>query len=204
MGVVGLVVVLVVAVASVGTAIAGYTAASNAADAAALAAAPVTFRPFGATGTPSQEAARFASLNGARLVRCVCPIDGSWNPRTVEVTVTRSVSVLGIGNVAVQATARATFEPIRLITAEVPQALIAATTRASPSWTTSVGADAWQILMNPGSLTRQADPGVRLMSARSRIVRHRSDSASHVGAARNGRKSARRKMPASPGIVAIA
>ena len=201
---VGLVVVLVIAVAAVGTAIAGYTAASNAADAAALAAAPVTFRPFGAKGTPAREAARFASLNGARLVRCVCPVDASWNPRTVAVTVARSVSVLGIGNVTVRATARATFEPIRLIMADVPQALIAATARASPSSTTSVAADAWQIRMKPGSLTRHADPGVRLTSARSRIVRHRSCSASHVGALRNGLKSARRKMPASPGTVAIA
>ena len=142
MGVVGLVVVLVVALAAVGTAVAGYTTVANAADAAALAAAPVTFRPFGATGTPAQEAARYASLNGAQLVRCACPIDVSWDPRTVEVTVTRSVSVLGLGTVSVRATARATFEPIRLIMADAPQARIAATARASPSPTTSVAADA--------------------------------------------------------------
>lgn len=112
---VGLIVVLIVAVAAVGSGIAAYTNASAAADAAALAAAPVTFRSFGATGSPAAEASRFAQANGARLVSCGCPVDRSWDARTVVVTVARTVSIVGIGSVSVRATSRATFEPAALI-----------------------------------------------------------------------------------------
>ena len=111
----GLVLVLMVAVAAVGSGIAGYTRAAGAADAAALAAAPVTFRPFGATGSPSAEASRFARANGATLVSCGCAVDRSWATRTVVVTVSRSVSIVGIGVVTVHATSRATFEPAALL-----------------------------------------------------------------------------------------
>jgi hypothetical protein len=109
------VVLLIVAVGAVGVGVGAYTKAAGAADAAALAAAPVTFLPFGARGSPSNEAARLASANGARLVACRCPIDRSWNTRTVVVTVARSVSVFGIGSVTVTATSRATFEPAALL-----------------------------------------------------------------------------------------
>jgi hypothetical protein len=112
---VGLVLVMIVAVGSVGGAIGAYTKASAAADAAALAAAPVTFRPFGASGTPAREAALFARANGALLVSCQCPVDRSWDTRTVVVTVARTVSVIGIGTVRVRATSRATFEPAALL-----------------------------------------------------------------------------------------
>ncbi|MEE8485665.1 MAG: hypothetical protein V3S38_03810 [Acidimicrobiia bacterium] len=110
-----LVLMLALAIGAVGAGFAGYVQAAGAADAAALAAAPVTFRPFGATGTPGQEAARFAAANGTRLVRCSCPVDRSWNQRTVTVVVERSVNVLALGRFTVRATSRATFEPAALL-----------------------------------------------------------------------------------------
>lgn len=116
--IIGMVAVLAIGVAAVGTAIAGHSQVSNAADAAALAAAPVTFRPFGARGTPAQEAARFASANGGKLLRCDCGINRTWDPRTVTVVVGKEVSILGIGMVHVEAMSRATFEPARLIPVE--------------------------------------------------------------------------------------
>lgn len=106
---------MALAVGLVGAGIGAYTAASNAADASALAAAPITFRPFGASGTPAAEAARYAERNGASLVRCRCPIDRSWAPRTVAVVVARRIHLPVIGSVRVSATSRATFEPIRLL-----------------------------------------------------------------------------------------
>jgi len=112
---IGLVLVMMVAVGSVGGALGAYSKAAGAADAAALAAAPVTFRPFGASGTPAHEAAVFAQANGATLVSCTCSVDRSWNPRTVMVTVVRTVSVPGLGTVRVRATSRATFEPAALL-----------------------------------------------------------------------------------------
>ncbi|MEN8237817.1 MAG: Rv3654c family TadE-like protein [Actinomycetota bacterium] len=112
---VGLVLVMIIAVASVGGAIGAYTKAAAAADAAALAAAPVTFRPFGASGSPAQEAALFARANGATLVSCRCSIDRSWETRTVLVTVERTVAIMGIGTIRVHATSRATFEPVALL-----------------------------------------------------------------------------------------
>lgn len=109
------IVVLIVAVGAVGSGVGAYTKAAGAADAAALAAAPVTFLPFGAKGTPAQEAARFATANGATLVSCRCPIDRSWETRTVVVTVTRTVSIIGIGEITVRATSKATFAPAALL-----------------------------------------------------------------------------------------
>ncbi len=111
----GVVVILIVAVGAVGAGVATYTKAAAAADAAALAAAPVTFRPFGAIGSPTAEAARFAQANGARLITCRCQVDRSWETRTVVVTVARTVFVIGIGDVTVRATSRATFEPAALL-----------------------------------------------------------------------------------------
>lgn len=115
MGVLVLVLVLAVAVGSVGAGIAGYVQAAGAADAAALAAAPVTFRPFGARGSPGQEAARFAAANGTRLIRCTCPVNRSWRKRTVTTVVSRLVTVPGLGRFEVRATSRATFEPAALV-----------------------------------------------------------------------------------------
>jgi hypothetical protein len=107
--------ILAVGLGAVGAGVAGYVQAAGAADAAALAAAPVTFRPFGARGSPIQEAARFASANGTQLVHCSCPIDRSWDARTVTVVVKRSVTLVGFGTFDVSATSRATFEPAALL-----------------------------------------------------------------------------------------
>ncbi len=115
LGAVVLVLMLAVGVGAVGAGVAGYVHAAGAADAAALAAAPVTFRQFGARGTPTQEAARFASANHTSLVRCVCPIDRSWRKRTVTVVVERRIDLPGLGTVSVRATSRATFEPAALL-----------------------------------------------------------------------------------------
>ncbi|MGI9586057.1 MAG: hypothetical protein ACR2N7_10750 [Acidimicrobiia bacterium] len=114
-GLAAVVVMVAVAVGSVGAGIAAYVHAANGADAAALAAAPVTFRPFGADGTPAAEAARFAGLNGVSLVRCICAIDHTWDTRTVEVVVAHELIVPIVGTVTVRATSRATFEPVALI-----------------------------------------------------------------------------------------
>ena len=108
-------VVLVASVGSVGAGITAYAKAAAGADAAALAAAPVTFRPFGARGSPRSEAAAFAAANGSRLTSCRCPVNRSWVTRSVDVTVARTVSILGIGEVTVKASSRATFDPSKLL-----------------------------------------------------------------------------------------
>lgn len=90
-------------------------AATTAADAAALAAAPVTFLPFGATGSPAEEAARFAALNGADLISCRCPIDGSFAARTVEVRVRWNAQLPLLGSRAIEAVGRAEFRPALLL-----------------------------------------------------------------------------------------
>ena len=115
LAVVALVLVLIVGVADVGILLAGRLQAGSAADAAALAAAPVTFRPFGAEGGPAAEARRFAVANGSRLVRCRCPIDRSWEPRRVTVTVERTVSLLGFGSLSLRAESSAEFTPSKLL-----------------------------------------------------------------------------------------
>lgn len=89
--------------------------AASAADAAALAAAPVTFLPFGARGSPEDEAARFAAANGTRLVSCACPVDRSWAHRTVVVDVERTVRLWPVGSVTVRARGRAEFSPVLLL-----------------------------------------------------------------------------------------
>jgi Na+-transporting methylmalonyl-CoA/oxaloacetate decarboxylase gamma subunit len=114
-GVLVLVLILAMAVGSVGAGIAGYVQAAGAADAAALAAAPVTFRPFGARGSPAREAARFAAANGTTLISCTCPVNRSWTKRTVTTVVSRLVTIPGLGRVEVRATSRATFEPAALL-----------------------------------------------------------------------------------------
>jgi hypothetical protein len=115
LGVAALVLVFVAGLASIGGYLRGRVEATAAADAAALAAAPVTFRAFGAQGTPTEEAARFASLNGARLVTCTCPVDRSWGPRTVVVQVARTVRLWPVGTVTVTAQSRAEFVPALLL-----------------------------------------------------------------------------------------
>lgn len=115
MGVAAVVLMLAAGLGAVGALLRARVEVSAAADAAALAAAPVTFLPFGAAGTPAEEAARFARLNGAVLVSCACPIDRSWGPRTVRVEVSRVVTVWPAGRVEVRAASRAEFVPALLL-----------------------------------------------------------------------------------------
>lgn len=115
LGVAALVLLLAVGLAAVGSVMRARVEVSTAADAAALAAAPVTFLPFGARGTPTEEAARFATLNGARLLFCTCPIDRSWEPRTVEVRTERVVEIWPLAQFTVQAVGRAEFVPALLL-----------------------------------------------------------------------------------------
>jgi hypothetical protein len=115
LGVAGLVLVLAVGLVAVGNLLRARVEAGTAADAAALAAAPVTFLPFGARGTPSEEAARFAALNGARIISCSCPVDHSWEPRTVEVRTERVVAIWPLGVFRVQGVGRAEFVPALLL-----------------------------------------------------------------------------------------
>ena len=109
------VVVIAIATAASGQYLAAAGQAQTAADAAALAAAPVTFRPFGAEGTAREEAEIFAAANGAVLASCTCPQDSSWDNRTVEVTVSRGVRLVLFGNRSVNATSRAKFAPTKLL-----------------------------------------------------------------------------------------
>lgn len=106
---------MLVAVAAGGQYLDARRRAVAAADAAALAAAPVTFRPYGARGSPTQEAARFAIANGARLLSCHCAIDRSWASRTVVVEVETVVHAVFFGPRTVRASSRARFSPPQLL-----------------------------------------------------------------------------------------
>lgn len=107
--------VLTVVVAGSGVALAARFQASTAADAAALAAAPVTFRSYGARGSPGSEARRFAAANGARLLRCDCPVDRSWRRRVVTTVVEVRANIPGLGERAIRAVGRAAFDPALLL-----------------------------------------------------------------------------------------
>lgn len=111
----GVVLLLAAALGTVGAYLRVRLEASTAADAAALAAAPVTFLPFGAVGSPGEEAAHFAMMNGARLVTCHCDLDPSWERRTVEVEVERVVRLWPAGAITVRAVSRAEFTPALLL-----------------------------------------------------------------------------------------
>ena len=114
-GVVVLGFVLMVGLAGVGQVVLARAKVVAAAEAGALAAAPVTFRPFGATGSPSAEADRLVRANGARLVRCSCPYDTGYGPRTVVVTARSRTTVLGFREMTLEATAAAEFSPVALL-----------------------------------------------------------------------------------------
>jgi hypothetical protein len=118
-GAVGIVILLLtVALAGIGGVHSSRLRATTAADAAALAAAPVTFMPFGADGTPTEEAERFARLNGAQLVSCDCAVDRSFEPRSATVRVRVIVHIPVIGSFAAEATGRAEFVPAALLGAD--------------------------------------------------------------------------------------
>ena len=114
-GVAAFVLLLAVALGAVGTYLNARVQVSAAADAAALAAAPITFLPFGAEGTPTDEAARFALLNGTDLDSCRCPINRSWDARTVRVQVSKIITLWPVGRIRVTAVSRAEFVPTLLL-----------------------------------------------------------------------------------------
>jgi hypothetical protein len=119
LAVAGLALLLALGVADAGIAFGARLQAAAAADAAALAAAPVTFRPFGATGSPAAEARRLASANGTVLTECSCAVDRTWRSRVVEVAVERRVELLGLGVITVSASSRAEFSPMALIDRDI-------------------------------------------------------------------------------------
>jgi secretion/DNA translocation related TadE-like protein len=85
--------------------------AVTAADAAALAAAPATFPALSNDAGPDQLAAELARANGARLVRCLCPMVESFDPRAVEVEVAVAAQIAIVGGVEVRAVSRAEYVP---------------------------------------------------------------------------------------------
>ena len=93
----------------------GSERAAAAAEAGALAAAPVTFRPFGTDATASQEAARVVAANGGALTNCSCPHDATWETRVVRVEVQVEVDVILFGSITLTRHARAEFSPTKLL-----------------------------------------------------------------------------------------
>lgn len=110
-----LVFALVVGMAGVAQVVVARTRVVTAAEAGALAAAPVTFRPFGASGSAIDEAARLVRANGAEFVNCSCDHDPGYTPRTATVTARLTVAVLGIRDIGLEATAAAEFRPVELL-----------------------------------------------------------------------------------------
>ena len=111
LAVVGVSMVVAAWVADLGVYFAGGVQAATAADAAALAAAPLTFSTFGGRGNARSEAERFARANGATLLSCSCDPDPSWNPRFVEVIVERRLDLRLLRRRVVRAVGRAEFAP---------------------------------------------------------------------------------------------
>jgi len=104
-------VVVAAGLAAVGRVVAAYTQATAAADAAALAAAPLTFLP----GDPVSEAAAYARANGAELVRCGCEKVPGLGARVVTVEVAKATELPVFGEVTVRARAAAEFAPRQLL-----------------------------------------------------------------------------------------
>lgn len=95
----------------IGRLVAAHVQATAAADAAALAAAPLTFLG----GDPRAEASEFAGRNGSRLVECRCARDTSFIVRVVTVEVAAPVDLGLLGEFTVRARAAAEFDPMDLI-----------------------------------------------------------------------------------------
>lgn len=114
LGIAALALLLAVFVGDVGIYLRARAQAAVAADAAALAAAPVTFAGFGGSTGPQGEAARFAAVNHGVLVSCDCAVDRTWNPRVVRVVVTVTADLVLFGRREVAASSRAEFDPTRL------------------------------------------------------------------------------------------
>lgn len=85
-----------------------------AADAAALAAAPLTFASFGSGSRPQGAAATVAGDNGARLETCLCQVNRSWDARTVVVVVVADADLRLLPDRRLRATAAAEFRPVDL------------------------------------------------------------------------------------------
>ena len=114
-GAILLALVLMAGVTAIGQVLIARNRVTAAAEAGALAAAPVTFRPFGATGSAIDEAARLVRSNGATLIRCDCRPDPGYGPRTVTVTAMVNVNVMGLRETLIEATALAEFRPVALL-----------------------------------------------------------------------------------------
>ena len=106
---------LIVALVGIGQFVIARERVVAAAEAGALAAAPVTFRSFGAAGTAAAEADRLVRANGAVLVRCDCSHSPQYEPRTATVTTRFTVAILGFQRVDLEYTAAAEFRPVDLI-----------------------------------------------------------------------------------------
>jgi secretion/DNA translocation related TadE-like protein len=107
--------VLALLVVDIAQVIHARTRLTTAADAAALAAAPITFARFGTSGSPAEEARELANANGAELLDCICAIDRSWSRREVVVVVGSRVELLLLGSRRLTATAAAEFRPTQLV-----------------------------------------------------------------------------------------
>jgi hypothetical protein len=111
-GAIAIVAFLAVAVVAIGTLYAARTQATNAADAAALAAAVGTYPPASVLD-PLDAATRVAAANGAVIVECLCAVNVGLVPRTVEVVAAIEVDIAIFGPVTVSSAARAEFDPLR-------------------------------------------------------------------------------------------
>lgn len=111
-GVTAIVALLGVAVAAIGMLYGARAQATNAADAAALAAAVDTYPPASTTD-PVTAARQAATWNDAVLTSCRCPRDASLSARTVEVVATVEAVVPVFGRVTVSSASRAEFDPMR-------------------------------------------------------------------------------------------
>lgn len=107
--------VLAAGVTAIGQVLIARNRVIAAAEAGALAAAPVTFRPFGTTGSATDEATRLVHSNGATLVRCDCRPDPGYGARAVIVTAAANVNVMGLRETKIEATAGAEFRPVALL-----------------------------------------------------------------------------------------
>lgn len=85
--------------------------AVTAADAAALAAAPLTFPALTGGERPEEAAFVAAAANGSRLLVCSCPILETFDPRSVQVEVETTTRVVIVGEVKVRASSRAEYVP---------------------------------------------------------------------------------------------
>ncbi|MBT8208624.1 MAG: hypothetical protein HKN07_10320 [Acidimicrobiia bacterium] len=109
-----IVMMLTVATADLVVLLDAHVRATVAADAAALAAAPVTFDPTPSADHPCAVASAYASANGATLATCDARPDLTWNARTVEVSVVVTAELFLVGSTGVTGRSAAEFRPVDL------------------------------------------------------------------------------------------